>query len=128
MSFAGATLGPLNAIELLFDLAAKNTPWPLVYVARRIRKGIQNFYTGPEFKKTMSYLVDQLGEEMWFNGKEPGRSDVMLSWPLDTMAHRKWVNLEKDYPRLAAWRARIQERPAWKRGLEKGNGYDLSSW
>lgn len=128
VSFAGATLGPLNAVELLFDLAAKNTPWPLVYISRRVRKGIQNFYTGPEFKKTMGYLVEQLGDEMWFNSKEPGRSDFLLSWPLDMMAHRKWVNIEKEYPTLAAWRMRIQERPAWKRGLEKGNGYDLSSW
>jgi glutathione S-transferase len=128
VSFAGATLGPLSAIELLFDLAAKHTPWPLVYIPRKIRKSMQNFFTHPEFVKTMSYLEAQLGENMWFNGKELGRSDVMLSWPLDMIAHRKWVDLEKDYPLLAAWRLRIQERPAWKKGLERGNGYDLGSW
>jgi glutathione S-transferase len=39
---------------------------------------------------------------------------------------RKWMDLEKDHPRIAAWRRRVWERPAWKRGLEKGNGYDLT--
>jgi len=43
-------------------------------------------------------------------------------------AQRRWIDFEKDYPRLAAWRQRIKERPAWKRGLEKGNGYDTSKW
>jgi glutathione S-transferase len=128
VSFASATLGPLAAIELLFDLAAKNTPWPFVYIVRRIRKGLQDFYSSPEFQKSLAYLQTQLGEDMWFNGKEPGRSDVMLSWPLDMIAHRKWVDLEKEYPSLAAYRKRIEERPAWRRGLDKGNGYDLSTW
>ncbi len=126
-SFAGATLGPINAIELLFDLLAKNTPWPLVYITRQMRKAIQNFFTGPELKKSMAYLEKELGEEEWFNGKELGRSDIMLNFPLDTIAHRKWIDLEQ-YPKLDAWRQRIVERPAWKRGLERGNGYDLSKW
>lgn len=128
VSFAGATLGPTMAIELLFDLAAKHTPWPLSYITRKIRKSIQDFFTGPEFKKSLEYLQTQLGDEMWFNGEELGRSDVMLSWPIETMVQRKWVHLDRDYPKLAAWRTRILERPAWKRGLNKGNGFDLSSW
>lgn len=127
-SFAGASLGPVTAIELLFDLASKHTPWPLVYIARAFRKGIQKNFTSAEFKKDLTYLESELGDNKWFNGKELGRADVMLHFPLDNVYARKWVDLEKDYPKLAAWRRRIWERPAWKRGLEKGNGYDLGSF
>ena len=127
-SFAGATFGPVSAIELLFHIAAKNTPWPLVYLMRAIRRAIQNSFTGPEFQKMMTYLETTLGDADWFNGEELGRSDIMLSFPLDTAAQRGWIDLEKDYPKLALWRKRILERPAWKRGIEKGNGYDLASW
>ncbi len=93
---------------------------------KRVWKAIHGFYTGPEFHKSFVYLESELGDEEWFNGKTWGRSDVMLSWPMDTIAGRKWYDFEKDYPKIAAWRKRIQERDAWKRGLEKGNGYELS--
>jgi glutathione S-transferase len=118
----------VTAIELLFDLAAKHTPWPLVYIARALRKGVQKNFTAAEFKKSMTYLEGELGDNEWFNGKELGRADVMLHFPLDNFYARKWVDLEKDYPKLAAWRTRVWERPAWKRGLEKGNGYDLGKF
>jgi glutathione S-transferase len=125
-SYAGASMGPLTTVELLFDLAARHTPWPLVYLARVFRKGIQKNFTTAEFKKSMTYLEGELGDNEWFNGKEFGRADIMLNFPLDYVYARNWVDLEKDYPKLAAWRRRVWERPAWKRGMEKGNGYDLS--
>jgi glutathione S-transferase len=125
-SYAGASMGPLTTVELLFDLAARHTPWPLVYLARVFRKGIQNNFTTAEFKKSMIYLEGELGDNEWFNGKEFGRADIMLNFPLDYVYARYWVDLEEDYPKLAAWRRRVWERPAWKRGIEKSNGYDLS--
>lgn len=127
-SFAGASLGPTSAIELLFDLAAKHTPFPFGFIVRGIRKKIQEFFTMPEFKKGLGWLETELGEEEWFNGKNLGRADVMLSWPLDTIVHRDWLDVKGEFPRIGAWRERILQRPAWKRAIEKGNGYDLSSW
>lgn len=127
-SFAGASLGPVNAIELLFDIASRRTPWPLVYIARKVRGGIQRAFTSAEFEKDLQYLEGELGDREWFNGKQLGRSDVMLSFPVDTIAQRGWVDLAKDYPKIDAWRKRIWSRQAWKRGLEKGNGYDLNLW
>ena len=127
-SFTGATMGPLTSIELLLELMAKITPWPLVYVTRAIRKGTQEKFSNAEFKKDLEYLEKELGDNEWFNGKMLGRSDVMLSWPMDIIAQRGWVDFEKKYPKIAAWRKRIENREAWKRGLEKGNGYVLTSW
>ena len=121
-------MGPIITIALLFDIAAKRTPWPLVYVARAFQSGIKKNFTDAEVRKAMVYLESELGDREWFNGKELGRSDVMLSWPFDMMAQREWVDFPKAYPKLAAWRERIQNREAWKRGLEKGNGYNLSGW
>lgn len=127
-SFAGSTLGPVTAIELLFDIIQKQTPFPFTFISRKIRQGIQGFYTGPEFKKALIYLESELGENDWFNGKTLSRADIMLSWPMDMMAQRSWLDFDQEYPKIAAWRKRIQERDAWKRGIEKGNGYDLTTW
>lgn len=128
-SFAGSTLGAILSIEMLFDMAAKHTPWPLVYIARAVRNGIQNQFTKGEFQKDLGYLETELGDNEWFNGERLGRSDVMLSWPLDLMDMRGFVDFKKEYPKLAAWRERVQSRPAWRRGMEKGkHEYNLSTW
>jgi len=75
----------------------------------------------------MEFLEGELGDNEWFNGKEFGRVDIMLNFPIDYIYMRKWVESpETNYPKLSAWRQRVWERPAWKRGIEKGNGYDLS--
>lgn len=127
-SFSGSTLGPLVSVEMLFDVAAKHTPWPLVYISRAFRSGIQKSFTTKEFKKDLGYLEKELGEKKWFNGDNIGRSDIMLSWPMDMIAQRGWVDFKAEYPRIDAWRERIQIRDAWKKALEKGSGYDLTSF
>ncbi len=124
-SFSSASLFPLATQELLFDLAAKNTPWPFSYITRRIKKAHDSFYSDAEFKKDMVFLKGELGDREWFNGERLGMSDFVLCWPMDVIAVRGYVDFEKEYPMLHAWRLRVKERPAWKRGLEKGNGYDL---
>jgi glutathione S-transferase len=126
VSFAGASLGPVMLIELLVDIIVKQTPWPISYITKAIKKGLQSNFTTGEFKKSFAYLEKELGDNEWFNGKELGRSDIIMSWPFDNIAQKGWFDLKKECPKIAAWRERIQAREAWKRGLEKGNGYDLT--
>jgi glutathione S-transferase len=92
-SFAGATLGPLTTLELVLDIAAKPTPWPFVYFKSFLRKKVQNKFKRKELATALSWLEQQLGGKLYFNGKEIGRCDVMLSWPLDLIAARRWYVL-----------------------------------
>ncbi|EKD13453.1 uncharacterized protein L3040_002689 [Drepanopeziza brunnea f. sp. 'multigermtubi'] len=124
-SFSSATLFPLVTQEMLFDLAAKSVPWPFNYIIKRIKKAHDKLFSDAEFKKDMELLQSELGEGEWFNGKELGMADFVMSWPMDVIAVRGYVDLEKTYPTLYAWRTRLQQRPAWKSALEKGNQYDL---
>ena len=126
VSFAGTSLGLVVTIELLTDIAVKQSPWPVSYIMKAIRRGLQTNFTAAEFKKAFDYLEGELGDNNWFNGKELGRSDIIMSWPFDNIAQRGWFDFKKDYPKIAAWRERIQNREGWKRSLEKGNGYDLT--
>jgi glutathione S-transferase len=126
-SFAGASLGMINTLEMTLEIATNRTPWPFVYIMRAARRGFRKAFTGAEFKKNLEYLESELGESEWFNGKHMGRSDVMLCWPVDVIATRGWLDFAKDYPRLDAWRTRIKNSAAWKRSIEKGNGYDLTA-
>jgi len=91
-SFAGATLGPLITLELVLDLVVKHTPWPFVYFSRFLRKKMQNKFTRKELTNALSWLWQQRNGA-YYNGSEIGRSDVMLSWPLDLIAARNWYVL-----------------------------------
>jgi glutathione S-transferase len=124
-SFAASSLGPVNSIELIVGMLPKHSPWPISIIMKTVHNNLQKMYTNGEFTKAMKFLDSELGDKAWFNGENLGKSDVMISWPIDMIAQKGWVDLEGEWPRLAAWRKRILERDAWKRGMEKGNGYDL---
>lgn len=124
-SFAGSSIGTIGMIELIFDVVAEKSPWPLSILLGGVKSNVHNNFTGPEYATQFEYLEKELTDE-WFNGKNLGRSDVMLSWPMDLLAAKKYVDFEK-YPKILQWRKKVQEREAWKRSIEKGNGYDLEN-
>lgn len=116
-------------VELLVEMVTKRTPWPLSYLPGLILGGLRKGLTGPARKKQLTVLEGELGDKEWFSGREnPGRADFMISFPFDMLAHRKWVDFDNEYPKLGAWRKRVLERDAWKRGLMKGNGYYLGAF
>ncbi|PQE17453.1 glutathione S-transferase protein [Rutstroemia sp. NJR-2017a WRK4] len=124
-SFAGATMGTIGMIELMFEIVAQKSPWPLSTLLGAVKGQVHGGFTGPEYKIQLEFLERELGEREWFNGEGLGRADVMLSWPLDFLAAKGYADLE-GYPKIVQWRKRVQGRDAWKRALEKGNGYELA--
>jgi glutathione S-transferase len=123
-SFAGASMGPIEAMKLFLDIATLQTPLLLRPLVRWMTGMIDHAFTGPELKQMLKYLEGELGGQEYFMGKEPGRADFMLSFPMDMAVAFAWFDLG-EYEGLKGWRERCQAREAWKRGLEKGNGYDM---
>lgn len=86
-------------------------------------------FDGPELRAQLVDLERELTEGPkggFFMGEHPGRADIMLEYPVSTVKHRMWADLPKEFPKLDEWLQRCYDRPAFKRSLEKGNGYDLS--
>ena len=84
---------------------------------------------GPELRAQLRDLERELSggpKGGFFMGEHPGRADIMLEYPISMAKHRKWVDLKKEFAKLDEWLQRVYDRPAFKRSLEKGNGYDLS--
>ncbi|CZR57823.1 related to glutathione S-transferase III [Phialocephala subalpina] len=84
---------------------------------------------GPELRMMLGQVERELKEGPeggWFMGKQPGRADIMMEFPLSMIKHRNWVDLKTEFPALDAWLERVYNRDGWRRGIEKGNGYDLS--
>jgi glutathione S-transferase len=86
-------------------------------------------FDGPELRNVLGVLERELKEGPeggWFMGRKPGRADIMAEFGISSVKQRKYLDLKAEFPGLDAWLERVYERDAWKRGLEKGNGYDLS--
>jgi len=86
---------------------------------------------GQELRNVLGHLEREFKEGPaggYFMGKEPGRADVMLEFAMSMVKQRNYLDLKKELPLLDEWLERVYARPAFKRSLEKGNGYDLNSF
>lgn len=59
-----------------------------------------------------------LADHPWFGGAEFSGADIMMLFPLNVATALNLVD-EKQFPNVAAWKAKIEERPALKRTREK---------
>lgn len=64
----------------------------------------------------------------YFAGEHPGRADILAEFPLSMVKQRNWISMKEEFPVLDAWLERVYARDAFKRGLEKGNGYNLTTF
>ena len=73
-----------------------------------------------EIRNHFGFLDAELAERDWFVGDELSAVDIQLSFPIQ--ACRMLHGLD-EFPRLAAFREHILERPAYQRALERGGEY-----
>ncbi|KAJ8121715.1 hypothetical protein ONZ43_g1904 [Nemania bipapillata] len=82
-------------------------------------------YVDKEFDAQLKYMDGLLKDQEYFmsNGN-PTRVDFMMIFFVQMVYHSEVVDIAP-YPNVKAWHDRCVARPAWKRAMEKGNGYSL---
>jgi len=80
------------------------------------------FRIDSEIENHLSYMEHALGDRPFFVGDDLTGADIMLLFPLQAAGARL-----APFPRLVAYRDRMQARPAWQHGLERGGPYALMS-
>ena len=75
-----------------------------------------------EIANHLSYMEESLGSRDFFVGDNLTGADIQLLFVLEAAGARL-----DPYPNLVKYRARMQDRPAYKRGIEKGGPYQLMS-
>lgn len=73
-----------------------------------------------EIANNLSYMESALGERPFFVGNDLTGADIQLLFVLEAAGGRL-----APYPRLMDYRARMQDRPAYKRAIEMGGPYQL---
>jgi glutathione S-transferase len=75
-----------------------------------------------EIANNLSYMETAIKGREFFVGDDLTGADIQLLFPLEAAGARL-----EPYPELLKYRARMQARPAYGRGIEKGGPYALMS-
>lgn len=125
MSFSGSSLQPILALKLIFTLMRDNSPFFVRPLMSGLGSVADKAFIAAELDAMYRYLEDNLaGKEYFMKTKNPTRVDFAMIWQMDfgVIAGRP---VDAKYPNLKAWYERCKARDAWKRSIEKGNGYKL---
>jgi glutathione S-transferase len=66
----------------------------------------------------VQFAEDYLKKHEWFGGSEFSAADIMMKFPLNAATGLNVVDVAQ-FPKVAAWQAKIEARPAYKRMLAK---------
>lgn len=69
-------------------------------------------------ENVVQYADDFLAQKPWFGGAEFSAADIMMLFPLNVATSLGLVD-EALFPNVAAWKAKIDQRPAFQRMLAK---------
>lgn len=75
-----------------------------------------------EIANHLSYMESALKDRDFFIGNDLTGADIMLLFVVQAAGARL-----EPYPALTAFRQRMEDRPAYKRSIEKGGAYQLMS-
>ena len=66
----------------------------------------------------VQFAEDYLSKHPWFGGAEFSAADIMMKFPLDVATSLNLVD-KANFPKVAAWKEKIEARPAYQRMLAK---------
>lgn len=119
----GSAMSPLLLALLFAKLPEQPMPFFARPIARAISGKVLQTFVEPELRSQQAFMEGELEKGPWFAGKAFTAADIQMSFVVEASAARG--GLDKGRPRLLDWLARIHERPAYKRALEKGGPYEL---
>ena len=75
-----------------------------------------------ELKNHLGYVNSALQSSDWLVGNELSGADIQMSFVGEASR-----GLRASYPHMDAWVKRFQQRPAYRRALERGGPYSMAS-
>ncbi len=123
MHFAEGSAMPYLVMKLVFD-RIESAPMPFFArpVARAIAGKVKKSFVMPNIERNLAHAERELAAGEWFAGRDFSAADVQMSFPLEAAAARADLS---SHPRITAFLARIHERPAYRRALDRGGEFKL---
>ena len=123
LHYAEASIMPQLLLRVVFD-GIETGPLPFLIrpFARALARGIKRVVVDPQLVLHLDHMEEALLGGDWFAGAAFSAADIQMSFPVQAAAS---LGLLADRPALSAWQARIEARPAWQRGVERGGAFAL---
>lgn len=124
LHYAEGTFMPFMVLSLIMGrIETAPMPFFIKPVAKGIVAKIRGGYLDQNIQRNLAFMEAALAKSTWFVGNELTAADIQMSFALEAAEVR--TNLKKDYPKLAAFLARMRARPAYQAALKKGGPYKL---
>ena len=124
LHFAEGTAMPPLLMKLVFDkVRSARVPFFVRPVVKGVADQVTKGYIAPNLERQFAFMEAELAGRDWFAGDAFSAADIQMSFPLEAAQARG--GLDTRYPRLTEWLARIHNRPAYRRALERGGPYRI---
>lgn len=87
-------------------------------IARQLCAKVQGKLVDPNLATALAFMEAHLGTHAWFAGDQISVADFQMSFPVEAALARGAD--ARQFPKLAAFRARMVARPAYQRAEAKG--------
>ncbi|KAF2963091.1 hypothetical protein GQX73_g10480 [Xylaria multiplex] len=125
VGFAEASFNVTAMTAMMFYYLKALSPFFIRPLVSAVSAMIHLGYVDKEFDAQLKYMDSLLeGQEYFMSDGNPTRVDFVMLFFIQTVYYSKVVDITP-YPNVKAWHDRCVARPAWKRAMEKGNGYSL---
>jgi glutathione S-transferase len=124
MHYAEGSLMPPLLVRLLCSrVRSAPVPFFIKPIAARIADRVDGMYTMPNLKRHAGFLDQELSQSKWFAGDELTVADIQMSYPVEALVQRV---TDLATGRLREFTARIRDRPAYQRAIDKGGPFDIT--
>jgi len=119
MHFAEGSLMNWLVMKLVFmTIPTQPMPFFVRPIARKLCQQVQHKLIDPNLQTSMAFMESHLGRHAWFAGERLTLADFQMSFAVSALLARS--DAGSQCPKLAAYLARIEARPAYQRALDKG--------
>ena len=125
LHFAEGTAMPPLLMKLVFN-RVEHAPMPFFAkpIARGISKKVKSGFIDPNLQRIVDHMEAELGRGEWFAGNAFSAADIQMSFPVEASVARAGAG---NRPNLSRFLARIHERSAYRRAVEKGGVVEILS-
>jgi glutathione S-transferase len=123
MHYAEGSLMPLLVMKLVFNKVKTDAPFIVRPIAKVIAGTVGKQFLDPGLAAHVGFLTEHLTKHAWFAGDAISAADVQMFFAVEGLVARGGA----DSPKLTAWLAKVHDRPAFKKAIEKGGPYKIMS-
>lgn len=119
MHYAEGSLMPFLLLRLI-TTRMRGAPFLVRPIANKIADQLESIFVAPNLKRHVAFVDSELAKSPYFAGPELTIADIQMLSPMQAIEMRV-----PDPPaRIRDWLARVRERPAFQRALERAGPHD----